>query len=318
MDDKIGFDLKDKEFQKQLKEERAKMRAKLEEEIKAGKNPKFSQSQTDWMLAKFPYTNNDQRDKAVSAEMEKRQRQKEAFDAEVEKRLGEKQAILEQLHFGKNGRQFALEQSEREEKILAFKQRQKNKREQEEKVRTQTTEQNKVKGEALAKEQKGKLTKEQDNSKQHTLNSDFNNSAKEGKAVIDAKRKVEQFKARQRQKVKSGKDQDQSKTQGDNKTNSERNAPYVADDFNIAHSKQEIEDWQDSKPEVHSNMDSRLIYDSDVESSQEGGGQDGRSCDDLTNTSSSTTTKEEKFKEKMRENFNKEGKEQSSDLEPEM
>lgn len=318
MNDKTGFDIIDKGFQEDLEKERNRVRAKLEEEIKEGKNPKFSQSHTDWMLAKFPYANNEQRNKAVNAEMEKRQRQKEAFDAEVEKRLGEQRAILEQLHFGKEGRQFALEQAGREEKIQAFKQKQQEKREQEKKAQEQTTEQSKAKGEALAKEQKENLAGEQDNSKQHTLNSDFNNSAKEGKAAIDAKMKVEQFKERQRQKAKSGKDQDQSKTQDDSETKPERKAPYVTDDFNIAHSKQEIEDWHDGKPEVRSNVDSRLIYDSDIETSQSGGGQDGRSSDDLTNTSSSTTTKEEEFKDKMRERTNTDGQEQSSDLEPEM
>jgi hypothetical protein len=316
MNDKTGFNIIDKGFQEDLEKERNKVRAKLEEEIKAGKNPKFSQSQTDWMLAKFPYANNDQRDKAVSAEMEKRQRQKEAFDAEVEKRLGMNQAILEQLHFGKEGRQFALEQSEREEKIQAFKQRQQDKREQEKKARNQTTEQSKVKGEALAKEQKENRVSEQDNSKSLNMRSDFNTETEQGKRKTDAQLKIEQFKKRQREAMKSGQDQNQSKDQDADDPKPEK-SPHLTDDFNIAHSKQEIEDWLDNKPEVHSNVDSRLIYDSDVESSQ-GGGQDGRGSDDLTNTSSGTTTKEEKFKEKMRESFNKEGKEQSSDLEPEM
>lgn len=316
MDDKIGFDLIDKEFQKELEEERAKERAKLEEEIKAGKNPKFSQSQTDWMLAKFPYANNEQRDKAVSAEMEKRQREKERFEQEVEKRLGEKQAVLEQLHFGKHGRQFALEQSEREEKIQAFKQRQQEKREAEKKAKEQTTEQSKVKADVLVKEQKEKLAGEQNNAKQDTLNAGFNKSATKGIAVTDAQMKVEQFKKRRREEA--GVSQDQTKAKDNDKPKTERTTPYLSDDFNMAHSKQELDDWHDGKPEAHSNVDSRLIYDSDVQASQSGGGQDGRKGDDLINDTSSSTTREEEFKEKMRKSFDKEGKDQSSDLEPDI
>lgn len=255
MNDKTGFDIIEKGFQEDLEKERNKERAKLEEEIKAGKHPKFSKSQTDWMLAKYPYANNEHRDKAIAAEDEKRRRQQEAFDAEVEKRHGEKQAILEQLHFGKNGRQFALEQAEREEKIQAFKQRQREKREQEEKAHLRTNGQSKDKSEALAKEEK------------------------ENRAI----------------------------EQGADAPGQNSRTPYLKDDFNYAHSKQEIDEWQDAKPETHA-----------VETSQENGDQDSHSNDDLSDASSSTTAKEEKFKEKMRDSFNAKSKEQSTDLEPEM
>ncbi len=314
MNDKIGFDIIDKGFQKDLEKERIRLRTILEEEIKSGKNPKFSQSHTDWMLAKFPYAHQDQRSKAVSAEMEKRRRQQEAFDTEVEKRLSEQKTILERLHFGEKGRQFAFDQAQREEKIKAFKEKQREKQEQEKKLRHQTTEQSKAKGEILTKEQQGKFAGEQDNAKQHTLNADFNSAANEGSAAIDAKIKVEQFKERQRQRAKSGKDREQSKTQGDREAKPERTSPSVTDDFNIAHSTQEIDGWHDRKPELRSNIDSGLIHDSDIEISS---GENG-SSNDLTATSSSVKSKEETFKAEMRERFNSNAQEQSSDLEPEM
>lgn len=318
MNDKIGFDIIDKGFQEDLEKERNQVRAELEEEIKNGKASNFSQSDTDWMLANYPYANTKQRDKAVDAESEKKQRQKAAFDAEVEKRLGEKQDILEQLHFGKHGRQFALEQAAREEKIKAFKQKQQDKREQEKKAHHQTTEQSKAKGKTLAKEQKESLAEDQDNTKQHTLSADFNTSAPKGKAAIDAKMNVEQFKERQRQRAKLGKGHKQSKTHGHNETKPERKTPYITDDFNIAHSKQEIEDWQDSKPAAQSNVDSRLIYDFDREASQGHGEQNEQGEGDLSDTFSSGAEKEEEFKEKMRRHFNQDGQEQGIDLEPEI
>jgi hypothetical protein len=243
MNDKTGFDLIDKAFQEDLEKARRAERAKLELEIKEGKNPKFTQSHTDWMLARYPYANEEQRDKAVSAEEEKRRRQKEAFDNEVEKRLGEQKAILEQLHFGKEGRQFALDQAAREEKIQAFKERQQKEKEHEEKERKRTTEQSKAQGEALALEQKDKRAPEQNNAKQVNMRSDFNTETQQGKGEVDRKLKIERFKERQRQAPEQGKDQ--SKGQEAQASKPEKKHPvHLKDDFNRSSSEAEYDEWK--------------------------------------------------------------------------
>lgn len=248
MDDKIGFDLKDKGFQDDLKRERQIVRAKLKEEIESGRHPRFPAGQTDWLLANYPYASSKQRDQALSAEEAKKSRQREEFEAEVDKRMGEPRAILEQHHFGKNGRQFAMEQARREEQILAFKEKQRRQLKEEEKAKKRTTEQSKAKAAKISEAQKKAAAPEQNNVVKVTVREHFNYEAGKGKALADAKMKVEKFKARQRQKQKTSQTQTQKKEQKAAKEKDskklEKKDIYLKDDFNKQVSISEYDEWK--------------------------------------------------------------------------
>jgi hypothetical protein len=244
MDDKIGFELKDKAFQEEVEKERKKIRDQLAAEIESGKHPRFHKGQTTWLLSNYPYASGEERNKAVSAEEARKRKEHEDFQAEVEKKLGASRTILEALHFGKNGRQFAMEQSKREEKIIAFKAKQEQARKKEEEQKSRTTEQSKKQSEKLIQSQKETKSLEQDNSKRLKVRSDFNKEAQSGKARTEANNKIASFKRRQRDKQKAEKEKSKTGQQRNGGNKKEKYRAPLRDDFNKQVSIGEYDEWK--------------------------------------------------------------------------
>lgn len=118
-----GFDSIDEAFREDLENLRAKIGAEMDTEHKKKKGYRFNEHQATWKIDHYPYSARE------GARAQKNHEQAMASGdaqrrADVDARLSEQKVILEQLHFGKLGRQHALEQVEREEKIAAFKARQ--------------------------------------------------------------------------------------------------------------------------------------------------------------------------------------------------
>lgn len=105
INDAADFESADIAFQESYQKSRDKVRAEIEEEQKTGNGFKFSQHDTNALIEKYPYSASEkEKVKAQQADIE--QAKKDALEAEIDKRTGEDKATLENLYFGKEGRNF--------------------------------------------------------------------------------------------------------------------------------------------------------------------------------------------------------------------
>ena len=118
-----GFDGIDEAMRNSSKKRENQIRKELEAERKEKHGYKYSDQDPDRQLAHYPHANYKARDEATDNHEAAQKAKQDMFEAEVKRRLAEDRKTLEHAHFGKLGRDHALQQAMREEKLQAARRR---------------------------------------------------------------------------------------------------------------------------------------------------------------------------------------------------
>lgn len=199
--DKKGFNIIDQAYQAEIKTHRLRVR----EEIAAEKinNQGFGfhgEAEAEWKLAKYPQTFEEKNKSMEDHKAAKATREAKLLE-EVDKRMAPLISALEEMHFGKLGRQHSLEAAQREEKIMAFKNRQRQREEIERQKNSKTIERSKEVSREVIQVQEKNLVMEQDNFKPTYVAKDFQKMNENQERIIEIQQKIEKFKVRTRSRV---------------------------------------------------------------------------------------------------------------------
>lgn len=121
--DKKGFDDIDHAFGDDAQNRKDQIRKDLEAERKEKHGFKYSDQDPDRQLAHYPHAHYKARDKAANNHEAAKKIKDHQLDAEVEQLFAQDRKTLEHAHFGELGRDHALQQALREEKLQKAKRR---------------------------------------------------------------------------------------------------------------------------------------------------------------------------------------------------